>query len=325
MIIQCQNCSRKFIVKDQDIPKEGRDVQCGYCSVTWHQMPLSISSKTIKQVSKKALSTKSSESLSVDSIKASDGKTYKFLGSQWAQLLPSGKTGLFAKKKIGRELDKLTGRKIENFSEKKKKKPKKEMDPSLSALESEKKLPDVYKSQKGLGFFGYLFLIIIIGFSIIGILRTFENDLLTTFPETKFIYNFLDVQLEYFAETVKNMIAAVDTSKGPEAAETTLKKLAERLARLEGNGGSLSSENQKRLGILAEQIATIEAKVPTTLNADGSAKARAFLLAVGQLRTAVRAGRPFSNELEILGKLKSEDEALKAIVALFEARFHELE
>ena len=210
MIIQCQNCSRKFIVKDQDIPKEGRDVQCGYCSVTWHQMPLSISSKTIKQVSKKALSTKSSESLSVDSIKASDGKTYKFLGSQWAQLLPSGKTGLFAKKKIGRELDKLTGRKIENFSEKKKKKPKKEMDPSLSALESEKKLPDVYKSQKGLGFFGYLFLIIIIGFSIIGILRTFENDLLTTFPETKFIYNFLDVQLEYFAETVKNMITIVN-------------------------------------------------------------------------------------------------------------------
>ena len=210
MIIQCQNCSRKFIVKDQDIPKEGRDVQCGYCSVTWHQMPLSISSKTIKQVSKKALSTKSSESLSVDSIKASDGKTYKFLGSQWAQLLPSGKTGLFAKKKIGRELDKLTGRKIENFSEKKKKKPKKEMDPSLSALESEKKLPDVYKSQKGLGFFGYLFLIIIIGFSIIGILRTFENDLLTTFPETKFIYNFLDVQLEYFAETVKNMIVIIN-------------------------------------------------------------------------------------------------------------------
>ena len=44
----------------------------------------------------------------VEEIKASDGKTYKFLGSQWAQLLPSGKTGLFAKKKIGRELDKLS-------------------------------------------------------------------------------------------------------------------------------------------------------------------------------------------------------------------------
>ena len=40
------------------------------------------------------------ESLSVEIIKASDGKTYKFLGSQWAELLPSGKTGLFAKKNI---------------------------------------------------------------------------------------------------------------------------------------------------------------------------------------------------------------------------------
>ena len=40
MIIQCESCSRKFIVKDSDIPKEGRAVQCGYCSVTWHQMPV---------------------------------------------------------------------------------------------------------------------------------------------------------------------------------------------------------------------------------------------------------------------------------------------
>ena len=39
MIIQCKSCSRKFIVKDNDIPNNGRMVQCGYCSSTWHQMP----------------------------------------------------------------------------------------------------------------------------------------------------------------------------------------------------------------------------------------------------------------------------------------------
>ena len=49
-------------------------------------------------------------------------KTYKFLGSQWAELLPSGKTGLFAKRKIGKELDKLTGRKRTNTIQKRKKK-----------------------------------------------------------------------------------------------------------------------------------------------------------------------------------------------------------
>ena len=40
MIIQCKSCSRKFIVKDKDIPSEGRTVQCGYCSVSWHQKPI---------------------------------------------------------------------------------------------------------------------------------------------------------------------------------------------------------------------------------------------------------------------------------------------
>ena len=39
-----------------------------------------------------------------------------------------------------------------------------------------------------------------------GILRTFENDLLNYFPETEYIYELLDEQLEYVSETVKNMI-----------------------------------------------------------------------------------------------------------------------
>ena len=96
MIIQCKSCSKKFIVKDSAIPEKGRNVQCGYCSAVLYQMPNLIEAKKIK--TQKSISEKE-ESLSVDSIKASDGKTYKFLGSQWAQLLPSGKTGLFAKKK----------------------------------------------------------------------------------------------------------------------------------------------------------------------------------------------------------------------------------
>ena len=209
MIIQCSSCSRKFIVKDSDITSRGRMVQCGYCSVTWHQMPISTPIKTTKQESINKPATKINENLSVDAIKASDGKTYKFLGSQWAQLLPSGKTGLFAKRKIGKELDKLTGRKRESAT-KRGKKIKKEMDPSSGSLDSEKQLPDVYKPKQGLGFFGYIFLLIIIGFSIIGILKTFENDLLNYFPETEYIFELLDKQLEFFAETVKNMIVIIN-------------------------------------------------------------------------------------------------------------------
>jgi len=215
MIIQCQSCSRKFIVKDKDIPEEGRTVQCGYCSVTWHQMPVSVPTKTFEQVNINEPIEEISEGLSVDRIKASDGKTYKFLGSQWAQLLPSGKTGLFAKRKIGKELDQLTGRKGGRTVQKRQKKIReveidtieRAIDPSSEEIN--KQPFDAYRPKRGLGFFGYIFLIIIIGFSIVGVLRTFEEDLLNTFPETEYIFTLLDEQLEYLAESVKNLIVII--------------------------------------------------------------------------------------------------------------------
>ena len=227
MIIQCENCSKKFIAKDSDIPKEGRMVQCAYCSVTWHQMPVLASTKILERANINEPTEEIDEGLSVDKIKASDGKTYKFLGSQWAQLLPSGKTGLFAKKKIGKELDKLTGRKRESIVQKRQKKIRefkidsiekkidpssieKIIDPSSESLDNKNQVPDIDKPKHGLGFLGYIFLLIIIGFSIVGILKTFENDLLSYFPETEYIYQLLDEQLEFFAETVKNMIVIVN-------------------------------------------------------------------------------------------------------------------
>ena len=217
MIIQCESCSRKFVAKDSDIPEEGRMVQCGYCSVTWHQMPVSIPTKILKQPYINKPTEEIEEGLSIDRIKASDGKTYKFLGSQWAQLLPSGKTGLFAKRKIGKELDKLTGRKSGRTVQKRQKKIKevridaieKVIDPSSENLDDEKQTSDIDKPKQGLGFFGYIFLLIIIGFSMVGILRTFENDLINNFPETEYIYQLLDEQLEYLAESVKNIIVII--------------------------------------------------------------------------------------------------------------------
>jgi len=201
MIIQCQSCLRKFVVKDSDIPQEGKNVRCGYCSVTWYQLPVQVLTKISKQ--KKPIK-KINEELSIDGIKASDGKTYKFLGSQWAQLLPSGKTGLFAKKKIGAELDKLTGRNIEKEVKKKEKRIK-ELNPSSENF-SNKNIPDIYKPKEGIGFFGYIFLFIIISFSFVGIIKTFENDLIEHYPELEYTFILVDEQLQFFAETVKNII-----------------------------------------------------------------------------------------------------------------------
>ena len=209
MIIECESCSKKFVVKDSDIPTEGRMVQCGYCSVTWHQMPTSIQTKTFKQPKILKAAVETDESPSVDSIKASDGKTYRFLGSQWAELLPSGKTGLFARKKISKELDEITGRKEQKTTKKKRKKLE-EVNPSSESLETGKKLPEVYKPKEGLGFFGYIFLTIIVAFSIVGVLKTFENDLMNYFPHTEYIFLVLNEQLEFLAESVKNIIVLID-------------------------------------------------------------------------------------------------------------------
>ena len=209
MIIECGSCSRKFVVRDNDIPNEGRIVQCGYCSITWHQMPVSSPTKVeVKPIIAKNIAV-TDESPSVDSIKASNGKTYRFLGNQWVELLPSGKTGLFARRKISQELDEITGRKEKKITRKKKKKLE-EVDPSSESFDSEKRLPDVYKSKQELGFFGYVFLLVIIVFSVVGVLRTFEDNLLYYFPETEYIFEFLTEQMTYVSETAKNMIVIIN-------------------------------------------------------------------------------------------------------------------
>ena len=111
-------------------------------------------------------------------------------------------------KDFAKELNELTGKKVKSIS--KKKKTIKEVDPSSGSLSNEKKLPDIYKPKEGLGFFGYIFLFIIIGFSIIGILKTFETDLMEYFPEMEYIFEILDEQLIYLSETVKNVITIIN-------------------------------------------------------------------------------------------------------------------
>jgi predicted Zn finger-like uncharacterized protein len=209
MNIQCENCSRKFVVKDSDIPKNGRTVQCGYCSVTWHQMPVAMLTEKAVQTKKKLPTSTDDESPSVDKIKASDGKNYRFLGSQWAELLPSGKTGLFARKKISNELDEITGRKEKKIKKKRSKKIE-EVNPSSDSLDNEKNIPNNELSKEGLGFLGYIFLIIIIAFSLVGILKTFERDLLNHLPEMEYIFALLNEQLEYLSESVKNFIVIIN-------------------------------------------------------------------------------------------------------------------
>ena len=182
MIIQCENCSRKFQVKDEDVPKEGRMVQCSNCSQKWFQVPVKIQSSTTPDKDKK---------ISKMEFEASDGRVYRFMGSQWAEVLRSGKTGLLAKRTIGAELNRRAGIAKPKKSRKRVKKTEemeiesitKIIDPSSEQIDSEN------QQKGGLGFFGYIILLTIITLSVVGILKTFQNELIMYFPETEYIFD----------------------------------------------------------------------------------------------------------------------------------------
>ena len=182
MIIQCRNCSRKFFVKDKDIPEEGRMVQCGNCSQKWFQASIKIKSSIKSDIDK---------NVSKMEFEASDGRTYKFMGSQWAELLRSGKTGLVARRTIAAELNRRAGiakpkksrKRVKKTEEVKIEDTTKIIDPSSEQIDSDD------QQKKGLGFFGYIILLTIITLSIIGILKTFQNELIMYFPETEYIFD----------------------------------------------------------------------------------------------------------------------------------------
>jgi len=198
MIIQCGNCSRKFSVKDEDIPKEGRMVQCSNCSQKWFQAPIKIQSSIKSDID---------ENVSKTQFEASDGRTYKFMGSQWAELLRSGKTGLVARRTIAAELNRLAGIAKPQKSRKRVKKTEeveiesisKIIDPSSEQIDSDD------QQKKGLGFFSYIILLTIITLSIIGILKTFQNELIMYFPEVEYIFD----KGEHIFESMGYIIAII--------------------------------------------------------------------------------------------------------------------
>jgi len=199
MIIECKKCLKRFSVKDSDIPTKGRTVQCGNCSTQWLQMPVHTAVTTDNlDVEKK--STKISPSITADNLEvedndtsqdlskneftASNGKNYKFLGSQWAEMLPSGKFGRLARKNISKELNKLAGRK-----EIKKKKIQKSTQ-SLNQYQE--------KQNNGMGIFSYLIVSVISIAALILLLDTFKHQLISVFPN-------LDNYLVYIFETLNNI------------------------------------------------------------------------------------------------------------------------
>ena len=197
MIIECKNCLKKFVVRDTDIPVKGRTVQCGNCSTQWFQMPVTPSITTDNLEIKKDFSKISSsiktndlnvedidQKVTKDELVSLNGKNYKFLGSQWAEILPSGKTGRLVRKKISIELNRITGRKQFNKSKKDKK-----SDQSANLYQ---------EGEGGMGIFSFIIVLVISVAAIILALDTFKNQLIPFFPN-------LDNYLVYIFETLNNI------------------------------------------------------------------------------------------------------------------------
>ena len=180
MIIECKNCLKKFTVRDSDIPNKGRTVQCGNCSIQWHQMPIAFSIAT-KNLDVDDVDQKPSKF----EFKASDGKNYKFLGNQWAEMLPSGKAGKLARKKISTELNRLAGR-----TQIKKNKT------TDKSNQSENQYQEIEGG--GMGIFSLLIVLVIFFAAIILVLDTFKNQLIPFFPD-------LENYLVYIFETLNNI------------------------------------------------------------------------------------------------------------------------
>ena len=198
MIIECKKCLKRFSVKDSDIPTKGRTVQCGNCSAQWLQMPIqSVVTTENLDIDKKSskispsiaadnleVEDESSQDLSKDEFMASDGKNYKFLGSQWSEILPSGKFGRLARKNISKELNKLAGRKEVK---------KKIVQKSTQSLNQYQE-----KQNNGMGIFSYLMVSVISVAALILLLDTFKHQLISVFPN-------LDNYLVYIFETLNNI------------------------------------------------------------------------------------------------------------------------
>ena len=199
MIVVCKNCLKKFVVKDSDIPSRGRTVQCGNCSRRWLQMPIHSTVTTdnldVEKKSSEISSSVTSDNLDVDDdssqdlskneFMASDGNKYKFLGSQWAKILPSGKVGRLARKKISKELNELAARK-----QVKKNKTIKQSNQSINQYQE--------KQNNGMGIFSFLIVLVISVAAIILLLDTFRHQLISFFPN-------LDNYLVYVFETLNNI------------------------------------------------------------------------------------------------------------------------
>lgn len=135
--------------------------------------------------------------------------------------------------------------------------------------------------------------------------------------------------LEDALGSVREMIEATTLPSDAAVTNESLQRLSERLARLEEDR-SASSEDSDRLELIADErrklstevskiigrLATLEKTRTKPVGTAGGAKVA--LLAVGQLREALRVSSPFTGELQALRKVAGSDQGMMKALDVLE-------
>ena len=165
MILNCNSCSKKFVVPDSAITASGRMVQCGSCGLKWKQFPVNEinTTKPINNIKKIASEPKQ---VQTKRLKAKKVKKVK-------------KTSVRKSREINLYSPEYLAKKH-------------------GIVLNETNVKPVIKNKVSLGFYSSLIIFLVFAIAFSRILYFFQDFVITKLPFTEFY-------LEYFFESIKNL------------------------------------------------------------------------------------------------------------------------
>ncbi len=119
--------------------------------------------------------------------------------------------------------------------------------------------------------------------------------------------------LEKSIDQAKKLVSSIEAQVSPGDPKQGLRKLVERLDEIEKETITEASKTEKNIGALEKKLENYRNERLAIGKTSGNSVARAFLVGVGQLRSATKTGKPFLEELESLGAINIGKEAKNII------------
>ena len=115
--------------------------------------------------------------------------------------------------------------------------------------------------------------------------------------------------LEKSIGKAKKVVSSIEAQILPGNAKQGLTKLIERLDEIEKDTITEASKTEKNIGALEKKLENYRNERLAIGKTSGNTVARAFLVGVGQLRLAIKTGKPFVEELKSLEAINIGEEA----------------